>query len=190
MRTIIPKDAKLIPQEAKQVFKGVLFDVYQWPQEMYDGSTATFEMLKREDTVSVLAIKDGKLVVLEQEQPQMGFFYDVPCGRHDNEAETELQAAQRETLEETGMTFKTWRLLAVEQPHSKMDWFIYTFLATDFINQQPQQLDSGEKIKVTLRSLQEVSLLWDDPRARYLGNKFLRDAKSLDDLLELPEYKV
>lgn len=39
MRKYIPENAKLIPAEAECKFRGELFDVYQWPQEMFDGST-------------------------------------------------------------------------------------------------------------------------------------------------------
>ena len=31
-----------LPEQAKKVFDGEIFDVYQWDQEMYDGSTETF----------------------------------------------------------------------------------------------------------------------------------------------------
>ncbi len=41
----LPKNAILIPDHATCVFRGMLFDVYQWQQEMFDGSIETFEML-------------------------------------------------------------------------------------------------------------------------------------------------
>jgi|SRR3989344_5827373 len=190
MRTFIPKDAKLIPEQMQRVFKGVIFDVYQWQQKMYDGSYATFEMLKRPDTVKVIPVKDGKLVVEEQEQPQLGFFYDFPGGRHDNDAETELEAVKREMLEETGMTFATWKLIRVEQPQSKIDWLVYTFLATDFIDQKEQHLESGEKITVTLKTFSEVKKLLGDPRVRYLAKDVLESLNIIDDLLQLPDLLV
>jgi hypothetical protein len=38
----MPKDQPTkFPASAKKVFEGVLYDVYQWPQKLYDGSTAT-----------------------------------------------------------------------------------------------------------------------------------------------------
>ncbi|MBX2866764.1 NUDIX domain-containing protein [Candidatus Kaiserbacteria bacterium] len=186
IRTYIPKDAKVIPGHAEKVFSGVIFDVYQWPQEMYDGTTETFEMLKRPDTVRAIAIRDNKLVVLEQEQPVVGAFFDVPGGRHDFEGETELEAVQRETKEECGMQFGNWRLLKVDQPHTKIDWLVYTFLATDFIDEVPQELESGEKITVHLKTFDEVKMLLRDPRARSLGADILEHVDSIDELLELP----
>ena len=35
-----------VPKQAKRVFKGVIFDVYQWEQEMFDGTKEIFEKLK------------------------------------------------------------------------------------------------------------------------------------------------
>lgn len=188
MRLVIPADANLIPETAKRVFKGVIYEVYQWQQQMFDGSYETFEMLKRPDTVKVLAIKDNKLIVLEQEQPGQSAFYDLPGGRHDYEAESELQAVKRELLEETGMSFQTWKLLDVWQPFSKIEGFVYLFLATDFISQIEQRLDAGEKITILQLDFQEVKKLLDHPSSRYLPKKLLQLLHSLDDLRNLPEY--
>lgn len=186
MRTIIPKDAKLLPKDAKKVFDGEIFEVYQWQQEMFDGSQATFEMLKRPDTVKVIAIKQDKLIVCEEQQPHTEVFFDVPSGRHDNPAETELDAAKRELLEETGMTFTNWKLIAAEQPYGKMEWFVYTFLATDFIEQIEQKLDAGEKITVLEKTLEEVLELADHPKNRYIPMDILSQVNSIDELKSLP----
>jgi ADP-ribose pyrophosphatase len=189
MRTIIPKNAKLIPKNAKRVFKGQIFDVYHWQQKMFDGSYATFEMLKRPDTIKVIAIKDNKVVILDQEQPGHDEFIDLPGGRHDNENESELGAAKRETLEETGMRFNNWRLVNVQQPYAKMDWFVYIFIATGFDKQQGQKLDNGEKIEVRLVNFDELKQLLENPKARHLPKELLESCQSIEDLANLPEYK-
>lgn len=189
MRTVIPPNSKLVPPEAQRVFKGIIFDTYQWQQEMFDGTTETFEMLKRPDSIKILAVKDGKIVILDQEQPNHEFFYDVPGGRHDIESETELEAAKREMLEETGMTFRGWRLLEVFQPYYKIECFVYIFLATDFITQTDQNLDSGEKISIELIDFDRLKTLIHDPKAHYLPKELLDKAQTLNDLLNLPEYK-
>lgn len=190
MRTIIPKNAKLVPEKANCVFRGQIFDVYQWQQEMYDGSFKTFEMLKRPDTLKVIAIKDNKIVILDQKQPDSEkSFYDLPGGRHDYENESELDAAKRETLEETGMAFKNWRLIKVDQPHAKIDWFVYLFLATDFDKQQDQELDSGEQIKIEFKTLTELKDLVNHPDARHLPKELVDSCQSIEDLLNIPEYK-
>ncbi len=189
MRRIIPHGAKLIPASAQRVFKGVIYDVYQWQQKMYDGSLQTFEMLKRPDTVKVIAVKDDKIVILKQKQPDSdSYFYDLPGGRHDEEDEDELQAAKRELLEETGMTFKNWQLLDVSQPHGKIEQFIYVFLATGLKSQTEQKLDAGEKIEIKLIDLQELKNLSQKFNARYLPKEIFQKVDTIEDLISLPEF--
>ena len=56
-----------LPKNSKLVFKGDMFDTYQWPQKMFDGSTRTFEMLKRADTVHLIATtEDNKIIEIGQ----------------------------------------------------------------------------------------------------------------------------
>jgi len=98
MRTVTPKNAKLIPENAEQVFKGQIFDVYHWRQEMFDGSTETFEMLKRPDTIKIIAIKDKKIVILEEEQPDHKidwFVYLFVATDFENQQDQKLDAGER-----------------------------------------------------------------------------------------------
>jgi len=187
MKKIIPKDANLIPDSAKRVFKGKIFEVWQWPQDMYDNSKETFEMLKRPDTVVVLAIKDGKFIILRQSQPNLkNEFLDFPGGRADP-GETPLESAKRELLEETGMTFKNWRLLNVNQPMQKIEWFIYTYLATDFENQVNTNHDAGEKIEILAMSFDEIKNI-DAELARFDQDIFNTHG-SIEDLIKAPEFQ-
>jgi 8-oxo-dGTP pyrophosphatase MutT (NUDIX family) len=187
MREHLPKNAVTIPKEAKRVFSGIIYDVYQWEQRLFDGSLTTFEMLKRPDTVKVLAIKDDRLVVLDQEQPNQHTFYDILGGMHDHEEETELEAIKRELLEETGLVFKTWKLISVKQPHRKIEQFVYMFLATDFITSKDQYLDAGEKIKIHLSPLAEAKSLLSSPEARFFPEA-LKNIHSTEDLRRLSSY--
>lgn len=186
MRQYIPKNAKLIPENAECKFRGELFDVYQWPQEMFDGSVSTFEMLKRQDTVITIAIHDNKIIITRQRQPRQDWFFDYPGGRHDHSSETELEAAKRELREETGLSFQNWKLVNVTQPFSKIDWLIYTFLATDFIKQEPQKLDAGEEIEIMEVTFDELREYAKKPNAKYLLPEFLQNITTLDELKNLP----
>ncbi len=189
MRKVVPDTALLIPESAKKVFAGQIFDVYQWLQTMFDGSTETFEMLKRPDTVQVIAVKDNQIVLVHDEQPGRSARLHFPGGRAD-EDDSWLAAAQRELKEETGMSFKTWRLIDVQQPVPKIEWFVPWFLATDFDNQTEQQLDSGEKIEVIVKDFSAIhKLILDEhePTMTYAIPLFRRLA-SLEELLKLPEY--
>lgn len=188
MREFIPKNTRLIPSEAKQVFQGEIYGVYQWPQEMFDGSRATFEMVRRPDTVKIIAVKGDKIVIVKQRQPTLDWYYDFPSGRHDHAEETELGAAKRELREETGMVFENWKLIGVKQPFIKIDWLVYTFLATDFVEQGPQELDAGEEIEVMEMSFGQVKELSNQSDAIYMKDDTeFKNYNSLDDLLAVPE---
>ncbi len=143
-----PLSNQPIPPHAKRVFKGAIFDVYQWEQKMYDGSTAIFEKLKRPDTVVVFAVlPDGKILLTEQEQPGKAPFIGATGGRVD-EGEDILAAAKRELLEESGYEASEFSLLDARHPVSKIDWVIYTFIAKGLKKVADMDLDAGEKIKL------------------------------------------
>jgi len=178
MRTIIPKKAKLIPEQAERVFKGVLYDV----------STKMFEMLRRIDTIKVIAVKYGKIVVIEQQQPDVKMFFDIPGGMHDEEGETEIDAAKRELREETGLVCKEWKLVDVYQVHNKIEQLVYTFLAHDILEENIQALDSGEKITPKLMNLEEVKELMKKDEWRPGEIKLIAEANSIEDLISYPEY--
>lgn len=185
MREFVPKNVSLIPDNAKCVFAGKIFDVYQWPQELFDGTTETFEMLRRHDTVKIIAIKDKRIVITRQKQPGKDWFYDFPGGRNDHPEENELAAAKREMLEETGMSFRSWRLVEVHQPFVKMDWLVYTFLATDFVSQASQKLDGGEMIEVEEIDFAELKKL-SQTEQRFGYNAVIGACDSLEKLRNLP----
>lgn len=203
MREFVPENAKLIPEEAELVFQGKIYGVYQWPQKMYDGSTETFEMLRRPDTVKIIAAisdveqrgldmpgnygRDRGFVVTRQKQPRKDWFYDFPGGRMDATDKNELEAAKREMREETGLTFRDWKLVNVEQPFEKIDWLVYTFIASDLISQTEQKLDAGEKIELSLLDVDEICELAKTDDSRYLRFKYLDKLKRTSDLLGLPE---
>lgn len=190
MRTVVPKKARLIPKEAERVFKGIIFDVYQWQQEKFDGTFATYEMIKRPDTVNVLAVKDDKVVIIRDEQPGRPAQLTLPGGRHDVASETELDCAKREMHEETGMRFKNWKLISAKQEHAKIDYIYYIFLATNFEGQDEPHVDAGgEKIEVMEVTLEELKKSADIQHNGYLPYEMLSKINSLDDFMRLPEVK-
>lgn len=189
MKKVLPPNAILIPDNATRVFAGQIFDVYQWPQKMFDGSTATFEMLKRPDTVTVIGVAQGKILVIDDEQPHKGLKKSFPGGRVDEQDASIPVAAQREILEETGYKFSNWKLLSVIQPMSKLEWFIHIFLATDGAQISEPHLDTGEKINLALRSFEEVKTM-SLAAEGYLGESrhLFEQVNSLNDLLTLPKF--
>lgn len=154
----VPEAAIMIPDNATCVFRGELFDVYQWQQTMFDGSLKTFEMLRRPDTVAVIAIDDNDEIIACYEEQPGGIVRrnHIPAGRVDQTDASVLDAAKREVEEEVGYRFKNWALLEVYQPNSKIEWFIHTFVAWGEDGRSPLNHDSGEKIVEGRASFAEV----------------------------------
>jgi len=143
-----PKSKQTLPENAKKVFEGVMFDVYQWQQEMYDGTKSTFEKLKRPDTVIVFPIlENGKILLTKQEQPCKEPFIGAAGGRVDI-GEDILEAAKRELLEETGYVAENFILWKSLQPISKIEWAVYVFVAKKLKKVSDITPDAGEKIEV------------------------------------------
>ena len=154
-----PKSQQPIPENAICVFKGKMFDTYQWEQEMYDGSKVTFEKIKRPDTVVVFPVlDDGSILITEQVQPGKEPFIGA-CGGRVEEGEDILESAKREFLEETGYEANKFVIWKSVHPASKMDWVVYFFIAKGCKKVSDQALDGGEKIelkKVTFDELLQI----------------------------------
>ncbi|MCL5435557.1 MAG: NUDIX hydrolase [Patescibacteria group bacterium] len=148
MKILRPKSKQTMPGSARKVFSGEIYDVYQWPQKMFDGSTVTFERLKRPDTVSIIPVtQDGKIIVAYEEQPSLKPVTTTIAGRVELDEDI-LAAAKRELLEETGYQAPDWGLLHAYQPMTKTEWVIFTFVARGCKKVAEQNLDPGEKIKL------------------------------------------
>ncbi len=147
--------ASKMPQNAKRVFKGRIFEVWQWEQRMFDGSIEIFEKLKRPNTAQVLPIVGNKILIQIEEQPHKKQpFPSIPGGRFD-EGEEPLQAAKRELLEETGYVSSDWILWKEVDPSSKIEWTVYTFIARNCAFKKEAEADAGEKIETQLVDFEE-----------------------------------
>ena len=102
MKITRPLSTQPIPDHAECVHEGNIFDIYQWEQQMYDGTTKIFEKLKRPDTVVTYGVLDsGDILLTEQEQPGNTISIISGCGGRIDPGEDVLMAAQREFLEES-----------------------------------------------------------------------------------------
>jgi len=141
----LPKNFRGIPEKAKKVFEGVIFDVYQWNQEMFDGTTEVFEMLKRPDTIGVLPLHGENVVVIDEEQPNTKREESLPFGRV-NKDESVLDAAYRELEEETGIVPADLYYVDSTKVTGKIDWLVHFFISKEIKEQKEIHLDAGEKI--------------------------------------------
>jgi ADP-ribose pyrophosphatase len=168
-----PKSNQPIPKNAKKVFKGIVFDVYQWEQEMFDGSKAIFEKLKRPDTVVILPIlPTGEIILIEEKQPGSESVIGIPGGRIDKGEEV-LEAAKRELLEETGYEAEKFILWDAQQIVNKIDWVIYVFIAKGLKKVADLKLDAGEKITLKPVTFEEFINIGTDTNARFIETEIL-----------------
>lgn len=143
-----------IPPHAENVFTGKIFSVYQWQQPMFDGSTATFEALRRPNTIEVIVTLGDKILLANEEQPgkpqRLTFF-----GGRQEEGEDPLVCAKRELLEESGFASADWQLYQNYDSASKIDWTTYLYIARNCQKTTEPHLDGGEKIEVRSVSFDE-----------------------------------
>ena len=87
------------------------------------------------------------------------------------------------------MEFASWKLIDVVQPTHKIEWFIYTFVATGKIVHRKQQLDAGEKISVSQLSFEEVKQLVSSEDSLKFSKEIFSSVDSLKGLLAKSEVK-
>lgn len=152
--SIPPWPTMKIPQQAKKVFQGKIFSVYQWEQEMYDGTKQTFEMLKRPGTIQIIPTSDDIIYVSHEEQPTKNLSYSLLGGRMEQN-EDPLVTAKRELLEEAGLESDDWTLIKTYDNQGKIEWPMYLYAARNCRKVAEQKLDPGEKIEVKQVSFDE-----------------------------------
>ncbi len=174
-----------LPQNAKLVFKGKIFDVYQWEQLLYDGSVATFEGLKRPNTIQIIPTIGDKVLFSHEEQPNKPLSNTFLGGRAE-EGEEPLVTAKRELLEETGLESDDWELLKIYENEGKIEWSIYLFTARNCKKVAEPNLDAGEKIDVKEVSFDKFLDIVSSEKfwGRDIANDILRmrlDSKKIEE---------
>jgi len=158
---------KSIPKSAKKVFEGILFDVYHWEQEMFDGTKRTFEAVKRIPTTQIIATtKEKKIIMLKEQQPHIGNFTSVPGGQVER-TETPLHTTKKELLEECGMKAETLKLWKITNSGGKIDWESHYYFAQNCKQiKTPENNTAGEQIKMYELTFDEFILETQKPEFR------------------------
>jgi len=152
-----------LPEYAKLVFKGELFQIWQWRQKMYDGSEATFESVVWDDSATIIPVVGEKILIEDQEQPDWSQpVVSLPGGRCES-GEDGLECAKRELMEETGYASDDWGLLHERKPSGKIRRTEYVYIAHNCVRQENPHLDSGEKITTRFIDFDEFLELGENP---------------------------
>jgi ADP-ribose pyrophosphatase len=155
-----------LPKRANNVFQGKIFGVWQWEQRLYDGSTATFELISRADTVNVVGVlPDKKILLTRDEQPDREPVL-TPAGGRIEDGETPEQAAKREFLEETGYAIGTLAPWHTYHPFHKIAWRVHAFIGQDLQKRGQPQQSPGEKIELQTYTFDEFLSLGSNPNLR------------------------
>ena len=145
-----------LPEHAEKVFSGIVFDVWQWEQELFDGSTTTFEAIEREWTALILAVQNDTILVTHQRQPQKPDRYrDLLWWRVPRWVD-HLTQAKKELREEAGMEAWVWEVLRTRNDKGYSFRDTQYFIARDLKIVGEQQLDPwGEEIEVKALTFDE-----------------------------------
>jgi ADP-ribose pyrophosphatase len=157
----------IIPKNAKKVFSWVRMDIYQWEQEMYDGSTTIFECGRFLDGAFVIGItEDHQIILTLQSQPsRVHSFLSLPGWSFDTPDEDSLTCAKRELLEETGYEGGEWEVYFTAKGTNNILANTHFYIAHGCHKIWNISSDPGEKIhEILFLDFDEFLLLSEDPR--------------------------
>lgn len=144
-----------IPDHAKKVFQGKIFAVWQWEQELYDGTTGIFEGLSRSAYGTVVGVlPDDSILLVYDEQPDRRGVLTSAGGRVE-EGETAEEGATREFREETGYEIGTLVPFFTYKPSEKTDYFVHMFVGRDLTKIGEPALDPGERVELRTFSFED-----------------------------------
>ncbi len=160
-----------IPENALCVFKGVRVEVFQWQQEMYDGTLATFERVRFLDGAFVIAIlPDDKMLLTKQTQPGRREFLSLAWGSFDFPEEDPLDCARRELLEETWYTSDELVPWIRFDGTSNVMTYTHFYIARNCRRIQEIEPDPGEYIETFEVTFDEFLELSSDTRFHHHWN--------------------
>ncbi|WP_166239215.1 NUDIX domain-containing protein [Paenibacillus turpanensis] len=162
------------------IFQGRVISLQVDHVTLPNGETATREVVKHPGAVAVIALLDGKLLVVEQyRKPLEKSQVEIPAGKLDP-GEAPLSAAGRELEEETG--YRSEELQHVCSYYTSpgfADELIHIYF-TDKLVKGQEQLDEDEFLDVEAITL--------DQAKQYIAEGRISDAKTITAVYAWQQY--
>ncbi|WP_342414723.1 NUDIX hydrolase [Paenibacillus sp. FSL R10-2782] len=141
------------------IFEGKVISLQVDTVELPDGSTGKREIVKHPGAVAVLALNEGKMLVVDQYRQAMGRCeVEIPAGKLEK-GEDPMEAAGRELREETGYTAKSLKLLhSFYTSPGFADEIIHLYVAEELElgEMEPDEDEFLELFEVTLEEAQSL----------------------------------
>ncbi|WP_232510206.1 NUDIX domain-containing protein [Paenibacillus crassostreae] len=153
------------------IFQGKIITLQVDTVRLPDGNTATREVVRHPGAVAVLALHDGKMIVVDQFRQPMGRCeIEIPAGKLEP-GEDPREAAIRELEEETGYRCKDIRLLqSFYTSPGFADEIIHMYVTEDLIIGEMSP-DEDEFLEMSEITLEEAY--------RYIKEGRISDAKTI-----------
>jgi ADP-ribose pyrophosphatase len=143
----------------QSIFEGKVITLQVDTVELPDGSTGKREIVKHPGAVAVLALHEGKMLVVDQYRQAMGRCeVEIPAGKLER-GEDPMEAAGRELREETGYTAKSLKLLhSFYTSPGFADEIIHLYVAEELElgEMEPDEDEFLELFEVTLEEAQTL----------------------------------
>ncbi|WP_018751481.1 NUDIX hydrolase [Paenibacillus sanguinis] len=153
------------------IFSGKIISLQIDTVMLPDGTTATREVVKHPGAVAVLAIHQGRLLLVDQYRQAMGRCeLEIPAGKLE-QGEDPREAAARELQEETG--FRSGKLTHLHSFYTSpgfADEIIHLYLAEDLAAGE-MSLDEDEFIELHEAELEQA--------LAYIAEGRIADAKTI-----------
>ncbi|AQZ47805.1 ADP-ribose pyrophosphatase [Paenibacillus larvae subsp. pulvifaciens] len=155
----------------KSIYQGKIINVEVQEVKLPNGETSKREIVRHPGAVAVIAIRDGKMLVVDQYRKPLGRCeVEIPAGKLDP-GEDPLDAAKRELEEETG--YKAENLKLVHSFYTSpgfADELIHLYF-TDQLTKGTLQLDEDEFLENDAITLEEAKA--------YIAEQRISDAKTI-----------
>ncbi|BBH21071.1 ADP-ribose pyrophosphatase [Paenibacillus baekrokdamisoli] len=157
--------------KSEPIFQGKIISLQVDTIQLPNGGTATREIIRHPGAAAVLALIDGKMLVVEQyRKPMEKFQIEIPAGKLDA-GEDPMVAAGRELEEETG--YRAGKLRPISAFYTSpgfADEKLFLYVAEDLVKGDSRP-DEDEFLAVEAITFEEAQ--------QYIREERISDAKTI-----------